>query len=284
MNSLLPTASIGSPTSLEIARLQRQNYTIKPTSGSKRPLEQIAYRAQPNLNYQVHGQIPESSVQGFVRPRLDHSLGNEKRLSASPIKNAFPSGQNTTDPSIYSQRRALASTPRVSQNPLLSLSHPSYGLPLKLTENFSALGINSIYPWQSNCLLGRGLLTGEKNLVYTAPTGGGKSLVGDVLMLKRVVENQKAILVLPYVALVQEKLKWLRRAAEGIQKGSDVSEPMKPQSVPAFKNHDHRSVRVVGFFGGSKARATWADIDIAVCTIEKVGNRIWETMFGPNQS
>ena len=50
-------------------------------------------------------------------------------------------------------------------------------------------------------------LLGEKNLVYTAPTGGGKSLVADVLMLKRVLESKKAILVLPYVALVQEKLK-----------------------------------------------------------------------------
>ncbi len=28
-----------------------------------------------------------------------------------------------------------------------------------------------------------------------------------------------------------------------------------------------------GFFGGSKPKATWDDIDIAVCTIEKVGQK-----------
>jgi CRISPR/Cas system-associated endonuclease/helicase Cas3 len=52
-------------------------------------------------------------------------------------------------------------------------------------------------------------LTGEQNLIYTAPTGGGKSLVANVLVLESINEcpTKKGILVLPYVALVQEKLK-----------------------------------------------------------------------------
>jgi DNA polymerase theta len=67
----------------------------------------------------------------------------------------------------------------------------------KLIQNFSALGINNIYPWQSKCLLESRLLGGEGNLVHTAPTDDGKSLVADVLMLKQVVDNpqKKAILV-----------------------------------------------------------------------------------------
>jgi len=46
-------------------------------------------------------------------------------------------------------------------------------------------------------------LTGERNLVYTAQTGGGKSLIAGILLLKKVIEQpaKKAILVLPYVAL-----------------------------------------------------------------------------------
>lgn len=66
-------------------------------------------------------------------------------------------------------------------------------------KNLTRLGIDSIYPWQSSCLLGRGVLNGKTNLVYSAPTGGGKSLVADVLMLRRVIEDpqKKAILVLP---------------------------------------------------------------------------------------
>ena len=277
MKSLYPTLPVGNPTSLDIARGQRQKYTIESANRVKRPDGQIDHKAQTGSNYQVHGQTPDITVHGFKRPRVEPSMDGEKWLSASKIESTIPLERDARTTSIYSQRQALASTPRVSQNPLLSLSHPAYGLPTKLTENFSALGINSIYPWQSSCLLGRGLLTAENNLVYTAPTGGGKSLVADVLMLKRVIENKKAILVLPYVALVQEKLKWLRRAAEDVQKNSCVSSQSGAQPIPTWrKNQDHSSVRVVAFFGGSKARATWADIDIAVCTIEKVRTlHIW---------
>lgn len=167
------------------------------------------------------------------------------------------------------QQRENTSVPGPSQDPLLSLKHPRYGLSKTLVGNFSSLGVNSIYPWQASCLLARGLLTGGRHLVYTAPTGGGKSLVADVLMLKRVIENpsRKAILVLPYVALVQEKLKWLRRAVHGVEK-SVPDDDDKP-SHSRWKKLQ-RSVRVTGFFGGSKTTASWADTDIAVCTIEKV--------------
>jgi DNA polymerase theta len=83
----------------------------------------------------------------------------------------------------YTQRMVMAATPHSSYDPQLSLSHPTYQLPARLVENFAGLGIKEIYPWQKNCLKGPGLLTGEKNLVYCAPTGGGKSLVADCTYL-----------------------------------------------------------------------------------------------------
>lgn len=168
----------------------------------------------------------------------------------------------------YTQRLKLALTPTPLQDPKLDLANPIYGLPDRLIKNFSSLGINSIYPWQSECLLKSGALEGKSNLVYSAPTGGGKSLVADVLMLKKIIENpgKKALLVLPYVALVQEKTRWLRKVVEGIEK--EVKHAGAKQSL------DHRyrvekSMKVVGFFGGSKSKDIWSDYDIAVCTIEK---------------
>jgi replicative superfamily II helicase len=133
----------------------------------------------------------------------------------------------------------------------------------------ASLGIKSIYPWQSDCLIRSEALGGVKNLVYTAPTGGGKSLVADILMLKKVIEDpeKKALLVLPYIALVQEKLRWLRKVVEGITR---VAAPGIEQRPSIWrKRGDEDAVRIVGFFGGSKSKATWADMDIAVCTIEK---------------
>jgi DNA polymerase theta len=168
---------------------------------------------------------------------------------------------------------------------LLSLRHPDYGLPSSLVDNFASLGVNSIYPWQATCLLGKGHLTGEKNLVYSAPTGGGKSLVADVMMLRRVIGSprKKAIVVLPYVALVQEKLQWLRRLVDGVSVSAaehhQTRDAASTQSqVP---NQAQSSIRVTGFFGGSKSRTTWGDTDIAVCTIEKVGLQFpWRLSFG----
>lgn len=115
---------------------------------------------------------------------------------------------------------------------------------------------------------------------------GGKSLVADVLMLKRILTcpDKKAILVLPYVALVQEKLKWLRRVVEGIPRcthddddDDDYDDDHVDNSAdggarPSRFKSEENFIRVTGFFGGSKARATWSDTDIAVCTIEKVAS------------
>ena len=94
-------------------------------------------------------------------------------------------------------------------------------------------------------------------------------------MLKRVLDDPvgeaKAILVLPYVALVQEKVRWLRGVVGGISRSGDLGQKQPEHQKLWAKRPDKDTIRVVGFFGGSKVRATWADFDVAVCTMEKVG-------------
>lgn len=185
------------------------------------------------------------------------------RLSASRLVD-IPWERDATNGLLPTQQRP-PSTPTPADNPLLSLRHSRYGLPPKLVQNFERLGVRAIYPWQSSCLLGKGFLEGTQNLIYTAPTGGGKSLVADVLMLKKVLSqpDKKAILVLPYVALVQEKLKWLRSLVEDVERQVNTNYDASRFSKPS------KTVQVMGFLGGSRAKITWADFDIAVCTIEK---------------
>lgn len=247
--------------------IRQQQYNTKPLHGIKRSYNDSQIDAAPPNNpnnFAIQDIIPAKEV---LKRQRSHA-GGKNRIEASKICTL------TSGPDISNNEQPLrqipALTPGPSQNPLLSLSHPRYGLPESLVKNLASLGINSIYPWQSSCLLGRGLLNGEKNLVYTAPTGGGKSLVADVLMLKRVIEDptKKAILVLPYVALVQEKLKWLRKIVDRVAKRVTFESQTSSQ-LPAWRRPHNSSVRVVGFFGGSKARASWSDADIAICTIEK---------------
>ncbi|KAI0482823.1 P-loop containing nucleoside triphosphate hydrolase protein [Xylariaceae sp. FL0804] len=199
------------------------------------------------------------------------SLGRgPAKLTASAITSVATPAP-AAEPSEYSQRRVIAATPTSTIDRSLSLSFPRYALPERLVQNLNTLGIRDIYPWQKQCLLGPGLLSGTRNLVYTAPTGGGKSLVADILMLRRVLEDRqaKALLVLPYVALVQEKVRWLRNVVQDIKRLPLVDETPESKARPWQKRPDEETIRVIGFFGGGKIRASWSDFDIAVCTFEK---------------
>lgn len=91
-------------------------------------------------------------------------------------------------------------------------------------------------------------------------------------MLKRILADPKAkaLLVLPYVALVQEKVRWLRNVVKGMVR-LEGGAPAVPDERRTWKRRaDEGTIRVIGFFGGSKVRYTWSDFDIGVCTIEKV--------------
>jgi DEAD/DEAH box helicase len=246
--------------------VRRQAFHTTSLAGKKRTSAHDPLAAAPTK--QILPDVQSAFVPHFqpLPPsRLQASL-----ITPAPLLNESKEGVQLSE---YSQRRCLASTPGPSQNPLLSLRHQRYGLPQQLASNFESLGVHSIYPWQSSCLLGKGVLSGATNLIYTAPTGGGKSLVADVLLLTRIIENpsKKAILVLPYVALVQEKLKWFRNLVEGVPKDVSDLHDLDTRSNPKLQwKLPSSHIRVAGFFGGSKARASWADIDIAICTIEKV--------------
>lgn len=272
--------SRGFETSIDVAR--RQAYLIAPVAGQKRSSSE-----QPGENSKISKEtlltvshksnqdadILESTPSERARAGLELPAN---RFTASRIISGSGAtvSENDTD-------KSNSVAPVSSQNSLLWLSNPKYGLPNTLTANFSSLGVNTLYPWQASCLLARGLLSGERHLVYTAPTGGGKSLVADVLLLKRIIENptRKAILVLPYVALVQEKLKWMRRIVEGVEKLIPDDEPAPNNGpFPRRRKPPQKNIRVSGYFGGSRTTASWADTDIAVCTIEKV--RLKSYSFG----
>ncbi|KAK0380466.1 DEAD/DEAH box helicase [Colletotrichum limetticola] len=254
--------SIGHKTSVEVAEEQGRRYHAVTTTiaGQKRPRAESAHPTAPKPTI--------SPSHTSLVQRASSLPPGPPKLVASPIISLSPAA--TQGPSEYTQRRELQPTPSSSSDPLLALAHPYYGLPRSLVRNFYSLGIKIMYPWQKACLRGPGLLAGERNLVYSAPTGGGKSLVADGKFVhhSRVLEekNAKVLLVLPYVALVQEKVRWLRNIVQGVMKPKDEIDDEKRIWR---QRADEDTIRVIGFFGGSKIKPTWSDFDIGVCTIEK---------------
>ncbi|CAB1333342.1 unnamed protein product, partial [Coregonus sp. 'balchen'] len=91
-----------------------------------------------------------------------------------------------------------------------SLRNNIWGLPAVVLDRYRRHGVSSMFPWQAQCLsLGR-VLQGH-NLVYSAPTSAGKTLVAELLMLKRVLETRrKALFILPFVSLAKEKMTYLQ--------------------------------------------------------------------------
>lgn len=146
------------------------------------------------------------------------------------------------------RRASFLTTPSKDSNNNLLLSN--WGLPGKVLAQYSQRGIKSMFEWQAECLQLPGVLTGG-NLVYSAPTSAGKTLVAELLALKCVLEaKKKVIIILPFVSVAHEKTSYLQAIFE-------------PQGV-----------RVGGFMGNQSPSGGFATIDIAICTIEKANSLI----------
>ena len=106
----------------------------------------------------------------------------------------------------------MQSVQAVGQRSSDPLTLDYWGLPQGLTAQLtSQTGITRLFQWQADCLqVSPRVAQGTSNLVYFAPTSGGKSIVSEILMLRSVLGRRKrAMYVLPYVSIVSEKTQYL---------------------------------------------------------------------------
>ncbi|XP_071415940.1 DNA polymerase theta isoform X1 [Pithys albifrons albifrons] len=112
------------------------------------------------------------------------------------------------------------------------------------------MGVVQMFEWQAECLMLGQVLEG-RNLVYSAPTSAGKTLVAELLILKRVLETRKkALLILPFVSVAKEKKCYLQALFQEVD------------------------VRVEGYMGSMSPAGRFSALDVAVCTIEKANGLI----------
>ncbi|XP_053395972.1 DNA polymerase theta-like [Mercenaria mercenaria] len=138
------------------------------------------------------------------------------------------------------------------------LALSSWGLPDPVLKQYHSRHIIHMFQWQAECLL-MGNVLGGGNLVYSAPTSAGKTMVAELLVLKRVMETRKkAIIILPFVSVTREKMFYLQ----------DL--------------YQDAGIRVSGFMGHYAPAGGFSSIDVAVCTIEK-GNSLINRMLEENK-
>jgi DNA polymerase theta len=106
-----------------------------------------------------------------------------------------------------------------------------------------------LYKWQEECIA---LGLSSKNLLFSAPTSAGKSLVAEVLLVQSILNSGlKGIFVVPYVSIVVEKLQYL---------------------LATFGPKTPTNLRVGGMY--SQVSVSKDDLDLVICTIEKANGLI----------
>ncbi|VDM20590.1 unnamed protein product [Wuchereria bancrofti] len=78
--------------------------------------------------------------------------------------------------------------------------------PQKLLLSFPLMFMFAVQYWQNQCLNDEHLISG-KNMILSMATGAGKTLVAEIVMLRELINRRRScILVVPYVAIAQEKV------------------------------------------------------------------------------
>ncbi|XP_018551255.1 LOW QUALITY PROTEIN: DNA polymerase theta [Lates calcarifer] len=186
---------------------------------------------------------PTRLAAAMKRAKLQQSLQNQ---SASVL--TIPTGLELSTLNDTLPQPGIALCAPLEQAEKLLLS--SWGLPKPVLERYQKHGVTHMFEWQAQCLAVGQVLQGG-NLVYSAPTSAGKTLVSELLMLKRVLETKrKALFILPFVSVAKEKMHYL-------------------QSV-----FEEAGVRVEGYMGSTSAAGGFTALDVAVCTIEKANSLI----------
>ncbi|BBN13748.1 DNA polymerase theta [Marchantia polymorpha subsp. ruderalis] len=155
-------------------------------------------------------------------------------------------------PSERSDRRPVTTTPESSFGRALQEKSMELNawLPQEVANVYAKKGLKHLYPWQMECLQIDGVLEG-KNLIYSASTSAGKSLVAELLMIKRIIATGRiALFVLPFVSICSEKAEHLEAVMEPLGK------------------------RVGCYFGTQGSATLPRDTSIAVCTIEKANSLV----------
>ena len=182
---------------------------------------------------------------------------NSPRYASTPTttsvehKSHFVTARNLLEKS-ESLKKSTDSSSETSNVIDEQLHLSKWGLPDSVVDCYHERGIQTMFPWQVECLLsGQGSVLSGANLVYSAPTSAGKTLVAELLMMKRVFETQKkALLILPFVSLAREKMFHLQSVLRDA------------------------GIRVEGFMGSQSPAGGLKSTDIAVATIEKANSLV----------
>ncbi|KAG2392776.1 hypothetical protein C9374_011501 [Naegleria lovaniensis] len=114
-----------------------------------------------------------------------------------------------------------------------------YYIPEQIADNYKH---TTLYPWQVSLLHDTGVLEGQ-NLIYSSPTSGGKTLVSEIVMVRRLTQDKsKVIFILPFKAIIEEKVLDLNSKFKdvGWKANPYHSEAVRISEIASFNDDDER--------------------------------------------
>ncbi|XP_023944963.2 DNA polymerase theta [Bicyclus anynana] len=195
------------------------------------------------------------AVQSSLNYVKDCVQSESKLFTQKPQKQKVYRKENVLSQTLTSNQNVSCNIELLSQvkglNKTLNKNLKNWGLPYEITSKYERKGIVEMFDWQVECLSNSNILLDNQNLVYSAPTSAGKTLVAEILAIKTVLERQKKVIfILPFVSIVREKMFYLQDILSS------------------------SGVRVEGFMGSQSPPGGLQAVHIAICTIEKANSLV----------
>eukprot|EP00768_Dysnectes_brevis_P000955 gnl/Dysnectes_brevis/1226_a1370_1180.p1 GENE.gnl/Dysnectes_brevis/1226_a1370_1180~~gnl/Dysnectes_brevis/1226_a1370_1180.p1 ORF type:complete len:1015 (+),score=192.02 gnl/Dysnectes_brevis/1226_a1370_1180:1559-4603(+) len=161
------------------------------------PLHSIIIR-QPHVPTPVIHPPPHRS--NPMPPTSQHLRTPKMHIPSSTTPPRLPNAQKTPD----------------SSRQIHPFPQHCFGLPPQALAALNAINIRGLYPWQIELLTATidtaSPLPSRQNIIYTAPTSAGKTLVSMVYIMRTLfLQGCSAVYSMPYVSLVGETAEKFRR-------------------------------------------------------------------------
>lgn len=180
-----------------------------------------------------HGLLSYALIEGLQGPRdlaingrisllalfeyaMTHTVDTAKRLSAVQTPTLYGTVEGAPTLAVLTPGPAYAvAFPDRVRAPATSDWHSldTYGFPADVLAAWAAVmpGLNDL---QLDAINHHGVLDGQ-SLLVVAPTGAGKTMIGELAAVRSVTAGSRAVLLLPLKALVNDKYEYMTRTYGG---------------------------------------------------------------------